>query len=132
MRVDYLPKNFELVASADGFKVGARYYDWFVWAKKVLEELKGVYKFLEPLETVQKALEERDDQELHDILQQNILCVEKGTEGLDFHSREKFYAVISDEGMEYASIDEELKRWYWQYVCRYSFVDGELYGSVLW
>lgn len=66
-----------MVASAYGFKVGARYRDWFVWFKKVLEDLKGVYKFLEPLETVQMVLEERDDQELHDILQQNILCVEK-------------------------------------------------------
>lgn len=132
MRVDYLPKNFELVASADGFKVGARYRDWFMWSQKILENLKGAYKFLEPLETVQSALEERDDQELHNILQKNILCVDKETEGLDFHSREIFYAVICEEDMSYTSIDEEIKRWYWQYVCRYSFVDGELYGSVLW
>lgn len=123
MRLDYLPKNFELVASADGFKVGARYHDWFVWSQKILENLKGVYRFLEPSETVQKALEGRDDQELHMILQKNILNVEKWLDGLD---RETFYAVISDEDMNYASIDEELEIWYWQYVCRYSFVEGEL------
>lgn len=127
--VGYLPNNFELVASADELKVGALYCDWFVWAQKVLDNLKGVYKFLEHLETVQMKLEGLDGQELHKILQQNILCVDK----VDCEiGREIFYAVICEENMNYTNIDEEIKRWYWQYVCRYSFVEGELYGSVLW